>query len=98
MRTKHFRQIIPFFSSSFKCPPAPLMESFNGERKFISSDYSCGVAVLLPVRNCKTAVSLYLLHACCHQTTSRDSYLPSKGMWEIFFYIISVIVFAVLGK
>lgn len=33
------------------------MESFNGERKFISSDYSCGVAVLLPVGNCNTAVS-----------------------------------------
>lgn len=38
------------------------MESFNGEWKFISSDYSCGVVVLLPVGKRKTAVSPYALH------------------------------------
>lgn len=59
MRTKHFRQIIPSFSN---VPPARLMESFNGEWKFISSDYSCGVVVLLPVGKRKTAVSPYALH------------------------------------
>lgn len=50
MRTKHFRQIIPppYFSSLF-LGGKTVLQLFNGEWKFISGDYSCGVAGLLPV-------------------------------------------------
>lgn len=62
MRTKRFRQIIPSFSD--------VSQLFNGEWKFISGDYSCGVAGLLPVGKHKTAVSLHPTHVILSSNTT----------------------------
>lgn len=88
MRTKRFRQIILSLSN---VPAALLMESFNGGWKFISGDYSCGVAVLLPVAKHKTAVSLYPVHVFLSPNTKWKWIYPLKESRSFS----SLLVFAV---
>lgn len=58
------------------------MESANGEKKFISGDYSCGTALLLPVAKHKTAVSGYptpVFLYFCPQTSRSNLYIQCNG-------------------